>query len=89
MYIALLELLGLLLRDYCRLCSSAKCQFHHHVVTLILRLLAWGYLFFSALGQRPSAPYAGLGPEPPGPIKFISPGLDFSPVSVTKCACAT
>ena len=29
---------------YCRLYFSVKCQFHHHVVALILSLLAWQYI---------------------------------------------
>ena len=56
---------------YGRLCSNAKFQFHHHVVTLILSLLAWGYLLFSALGHRPSAPYASPRPTAPRPHKIF------------------
>ena len=42
----------------------------------------YGYLFFSALGPRPSVPRS------PRPTKFVGAVFDFLPVCVVKCSCA-
>ena len=61
-------------------------------IILYLQANPYGYLFFSALDPRPSAPYVGprpLGPSAAGPITFISADFHFLPVCVIKCSCAT